>query len=437
MKPLTQLLSNYGKTLIFSTSLMLFTLTAQAEDLDRIVAIVNKHIITENMLNQKIAFMKNKMTAQHAALPSDSQMRQQTLNMMIETNLLLDDAAKQGVVVTDADIQDQMKSIAAQNHISLNQLKQSIKKQGLSLDEYQHQMKNQMTIARLQQKVIRPNIKISPEEVKSSGALAAQINNNNASAFHLEAVILQPPKVLSAELVTQIKSKVNEIASKLQSNEDPKTIALVESSDTITVKGGDMGWRQAEQLPPPLVAKMNQSKKGAVMPPFQTPEGIYIVKLVDKKKLAAASVPSEEYHLRHILVHVDEFTSPTLAKEKLNEIRTQLEKGASFAEMAEKYSQETDSAAKGGDMGWVKTEDLPTVFTDTLAKLKLNEISQPFQTSDGMELVQVLAIRKQSDSKSMMNEQIKQALYQQKLSEATSRYVNGLKGSAYIKIMHS
>ncbi len=81
--------------------------------------------------------------------------------------------------------------------------------------------------------------------------------------------------MLSKEDVPQIKSKILEIRTKLQSGEDPKTIAIVEGTDTFSVKGGDMGWKNSAQLPPDLVAKLDRLKNGTVLDLFKPSRPLY------------------------------------------------------------------------------------------------------------------------------------------------------------------
>ncbi len=86
---------------------------------------------------------------------------------MIDNYLLLDAAKKQNVEISDNQVDQQIQSIASQNHMSLSQLKAATQKEGYSYAEYRHQMKDQLTINELQKKVITPAISISDEEIKS------------------------------------------------------------------------------------------------------------------------------------------------------------------------------------------------------------------------------------------------------------------------------
>jgi peptidyl-prolyl cis-trans isomerase SurA len=99
-----------------------------------------------------------------------------------------------------------------------------------------------------------------------------------------------------------------------------------------------------------------------------------------------------EYHLAHILITVPEAASPEqvqAAKAKANEILQQLEDGADFQKTATAYS-DGQQALEGGDLGWRKLRQVPTLFADIISEMQVGEISDLLRSPSGYHLVKLL-----------------------------------------------
>lgn len=126
-----------------------------------------------------------------------------------------------------------------------------------------------------------------------------------------------------------------------------------------------------------------------------------------------ADVPrvQEQVWARHILVK---------DKKTAEEVRKQLLAGASWEELAKKYSQDTGTKNKGGDLGWFGRGQMVKEFEDAAFSLKIGEISQPVKTQYGWHIIQVLGHEKRPVSESTYR-QLKQQAWQNWLEEARSK----------------
>lgn len=78
---------------------------------------------------------------------------------------------------------------------------------------------------------------------------------------------------------------------------------------------------------------------------------------------------------------------------KLNDLRERIIKGESFADLAEKFSDDPMSGRAGGDLGWAKRGTFVPVFEGVAYKLEPNEISQVFESEYGFHFIQLLERR--------------------------------------------
>lgn len=102
-----------------------------------------------------------------------------------------------------------------------------------------------------------------------------------------------------------------------------------------------------------------------------------------------------EIKARHILVS---------SKSKAEDIKKQLDKGADFAKLAKKYSTDTASASKGGDLGWFGAGEMDSTFEKAAYKLKVNQISDPVKTSYGYHIIQLTGEKKKQPYSKMKKE---------------------------------
>jgi peptidyl-prolyl cis-trans isomerase SurA len=112
------------------------------------------------------------------------------------------------------------------------------------------------------------------------------------------------------------------------------------------------------------------------------------------------------YHLLHMLINVPEAASPEqlqIAQAKLDNILGLLDAGGDFSEVASGYS-DGQNALEGGDLGWRKKGELPSLFSDVVPSLEVGDVSKPLRSGSGYHLVMV------KDKKSEENQMVKQTL---------------------------
>lgn len=102
-----------------------------------------------------------------------------------------------------------------------------------------------------------------------------------------------------------------------------------------------------------------------------------------------------DYHLGHILIALDESAdanAASLAKATADEVYRNLKSGADFAATAVRYSGD-DKALEGGDLGWRKAGQLPTLFADVVIDMQKGDISEPIKSASGFHIIKILDMR--------------------------------------------
>ncbi len=107
----------------------------------------------------------------------------------------------------------------------------------------------------------------------------------------------------------------------------------------------------------------------------------------------------DDYHLAHILVALPEAASPeqiAAARQKAEALHRRLQEGADFTQLAIAESNAHD-ALKGGDLGWRKIGQLPTLFADVVRKLQPGQISEVIRSPSGFHIVKLIDKRSRQE----------------------------------------
>jgi len=148
---------------------------------------------------------------------------------------------------------------------------------------------------------------------------------------------------------------------------------------------------------------------------------------------------SREYHLEDILIATpDEPTSTQLteAKKRAENVLAHIhQNGTRFNEVAMKES--TTNALKGGDLGWRKFPEIPTVFADHIINAKVDDVIGPIQAPNGFHLIHLAGIRNTGGAKQVatnQRSQVQQFIFQRKMEEGLQNWITKLRTGAYIDI---
>lgn len=114
--------------------------------------------------------------------------------------------------------------------------------------------------------------------------------------------------------------------------------------------------------------------------------------------LASDSIKRGEVRISHILIQVPDAASPEQiqgARDKVESLRRDLDGGLDFASAAIRYS-DGQQALEGGDLGWRRYDEVPSVFSDLVAGMKVGEVSQPLRGPSGFHILKLVDQREQS-----------------------------------------
>lgn len=182
-------------------------------------------------------------------------------------------------------------------------------------------------------------------------------------------------------------TKLLEARKHIVAGEDFASIARKYSEDpSAKQNGGDLGWFKAFKMVYPFENAAYTTKVNEVSQPFRTSFGYHIV------QPTASRIAQGSVQVAHIMIALKQKDSSIIAEEKIKEVRALLAKGAAFETLALNYSDDKNSAKKGGVLSAFEKGQLSSSkFENTAFDLnKVGDISEPFKTKFGWHILKLI-----------------------------------------------
>lgn len=403
---------------------------AAVEPLDRIVAVVNDDIIAETELNQRLELVRQQLLAQNLQLPGEDKLRKQVLERMIIDRLQLQLAARNNIEIDDETLNANLRGVAEQNNMSLEEFRQVLEKEGQSYAALREELRDQLRIRRLRQQMVGSRINVSEQEIDNLLANMAA-SGNSSREYRLAHILIPAPEAASPQELAQARAKAESVLAQLREGADFARTAVAVSAGQQALEGGDLGWRKQGQLPTLFADVVQDMQPGQISDLIQSASGFHIIKLVDVR--GEENHVITQTHVRHILIKPSEMLPASEVQARLTQLRERLEAGEDFATLARSHSEDKVSAARGGDLGWMNPGELVPRFEEAMKQLQPGEISRPVQTQFGWHIIQVLERRQHDSTQEQARAKARELLRQRKGDEELEIWLRRLRDEAYVE----
>ncbi|ANE54965.1 peptidylprolyl isomerase [Methylomonas sp. DH-1] len=404
---------------------------AQAQVLDRIVAVVEEDVILERELNAEVAAISNKLNSSNVMVPPEFVLRKQVLERMVVDKLQRQMAAKSGIQISDEMLNASVADIAARNGLSVDAFRSELARQGMDYKSFEDNLRNEIIINQLRGREIGARVKVTDAEVQHYLETQSKAGQSGAQ-YHLGHILIAVPEGASASAIQKAKDKADQVIADLRGGKDFKQVAVGISDGDNALKGGDLGWRSIGQIPSlftDIVGTMNQ---GDVSEAIRSPSGFHIIKMLETEGGSQHIVTKTK--VRHILIKTNELVDDAEAQKRLLALRERISDGDDFAALARAHSDDKGSAINGGSLDWVGPGALVPPFEEAMNKLAINEISAPVQTQFGWHMIQVLGRESQDNSEQFRKDKIREEIRKRKIEEETELWLRRLRDEAYVEI---
>jgi peptidyl-prolyl cis-trans isomerase SurA len=412
---------------------------AQDKIIDQIVAVVGSNIIMKSDIESM--YMQN----QAQGVTSDGDMKCEILeNFLVEKLLLAEAELDTTIIVTPSQINqtmDERMQYFIKNLGSEKAVEKYFQKPISSIKaDLEEVIRNQLMTSQMRRK-ITDKVTVTPAEVRYKYRNMEKENVPMVEdQVEYAQISVYPPITLEQE--NEIKARLREYKKRVEDGESFATLAVLYSEDPSSApNGGELGYQGRAQLDPAYAAAAFNLKEDRVSNVVRSEYGYHIIQLIGRR--------GEQINTRHILI----MPKPTPeAREKaansLDSLSTIIRKGKiSFETAALHYSADKNSRNGGGvainpytmSSKW-KNEELDPDDSKVLAKMKENEISDPFVSIDNSQrqvykIVKLLSRTKEHRANLQEDYQFLHDLYLRgKQEEAINKWVSEQQSKTYIHI---
>ena len=400
------------------------------QSLNRIVAVVNDDIIMSSELESANREIVKQLNEKGTPIPSQAILDKEVLEKLVMDSLQLQIAETNGITIDDSLLNSEIKSLAEKNGVSLTEFREILERDGYSYEQFRSDMRKQLTLLQVRRQMVASSIKVNDQEIDNLMA-TLKASGKGSVEYHLGHILIAIPEAASPAEVQAAEARANNTLRRLRSGADFAEVAIVESDSQTALEGGDIGWRSLGELPSMFLDTVKTMRVGDISDLIRSSGSFHIIKLLDKRGDERHFV--EQTKARHILLKPDEVNSDEEMKLRIEQLEIRLRGGEDFATLALANSQDTLSAARGGDLGWMNQGDTVPEFEEAMNKLAPGEISPPVRSEFGWHLIQVQERRTHDSTEEYERSQVRNLIRSRKYEEELALWLRRLRDESYVE----
>jgi peptidyl-prolyl cis-trans isomerase SurA len=409
-------------------------IAARAQDtsgvIDRIVAIVGNQVILESEIFQNAQSLAMQQGADVARDPVKFQkLQQDILKEMVNQKILLAKAKDDTIKVEPREVDRELDSRIQTMIRNVGSEAKFEEAYGMPISrirrEFRQSVEDGLIVERVKQNHLR-EVSVTRSEVEEYFKSHADEFPPMKNAVEIGHILRQ---VGQEAADFRAKARADSLYQAIKNGAPFDSLVVLFSDDPTTAKKhGDIGWTQKGDLMSAYEDAAYALKVGEISRPVHTRNGYSIIRLDDKKE--------EKILTSHILIvsHIlPEDEKPLV--DTLLAVREKITAGMPFEEAAKNYSQDLESAGRGGYLGLFALDDMPEDFRAAVDTLKEGQISSPFKTQYGYHIAKLIS-RREAHTLNLDQdwEMISQRVLAAKKERDYNRWLEDLKSRYFIEI---
>jgi peptidyl-prolyl cis-trans isomerase SurA len=398
---------------------------------DFIVAVVNSEPITNNEVQSRLARIEQQLSRQGSTPPRE-QLAREVLDRLILERAQLQLARSLGVQAEEAAVEQAVATVARQNQLTLDELKRRLAADGMDYTRFRADLRDELTLVRLREREVDGRVKVSEQDIDQFLREREVQAQAGPELLNIAQLLVAVPETATPAQVSALQAKAQRAADRIRAGEAFASVAKELSDAPEAASGGELGLRPADRLPTLFVSAVKDLSVGALAGPLRSGAGFHVIKLVEKKR-GAAAISVTQTRARHILLRLSPELSEPVAKDKLADFKRRIEAGqADFAALARDNSQD-GSAKDGGDLGWAGPGMFVPEFEQVMNQLAPGQMADPLVSRFGVHLIQVLQRRDAALTEREQRDAVRNIVRERKIDEAYNQWLQDVRGRAYVE----
>ncbi|MBK6376857.1 MAG: SurA N-terminal domain-containing protein [Xanthomonadales bacterium] len=398
------------------------------EKLDGIVAVLDGDVILRSELERQVATVQAQYANNPQQLPPRSELERRVLDRLIMSKLQVARADETGIRIADSEIDQTLGQIAAQNRMDVDQLRQAITRQGMSWEQFRHNVHDESLIQKLRQRVVQSRVQSAIPRSNCCSRMAASSAASCTRATSRSPCLMAQARNRSLLPRPRPRTSPGRSGTAWISQPRPSAIPMRRTRWMVAISAGAATTNCRRHLP-----RLPRScRSGRAHRRYAAPNGFHIIKLIERREATSDLVTG--YHARHILVRITEIVSAAQA-ERPSATCARILAGEDFAKLAKEFSNDTGTANLGGDMGWFVKGAYGSKIAGNADRDqgRRNQRTLPPATPAGTS-PEPLATRTEDKTAEAERDKARQTLGSRKAEEEYGNFLRQIRAEAYIEI---
>ncbi|MBT5560696.1 MAG: molecular chaperone SurA [Proteobacteria bacterium] len=407
----------------------------ELREIDRVVAVVNDDVITKGEFDSRIGALRVELeTARNGdeslPMPPEELLREQLMERLVIESLQLQLGERMGLEITDEQVWAAAGQIAESNNVTVEQLEADLRSGGMSINSFIADLRRQMTIRQVVEARVTSRVRVSPDEVDE---LLTQLGGRDLEGeYLLRHILISFPEEATNDQLSSIDRLAEDVVRQIRSGLSFAEAAVTYSNAPDALEGGSLGWRKLGQLPSLFVEALSGMMPGQVTDVLRSQNGLHILTLEEKRGITTETITKSR--ARHILISAENPIAREQAKLQLESVKSRVNGGEDFAQIAEAMSDDAVSATQGGELGWLSPGETVAPFERAMNALQINELSDPVDSQFGVHLIQVLERKDEEVGDLLVRRQAAEQLRNRKSDADYAEWVREIRDEAYVEV---
>lgn len=400
-------------------------LAVRAEEVQRIVAVVNNDIVSQHDLQNRI-----NLFVATANVPDTPDVREglkaEMLQTLINDRLKAQEARKRNITVSQAELDDALTQIAQQLRLSPAELRPYLEKRGAKLATLIEQVETEIAWTKAVQRAAAGQVTVGDDEVDEE---VARLIDTPIGPEYRVAEIFLPVDSRAAE--PSVLALAQRLINELRRGAAFPTLARTFSQGPTAASGGDLGWVRRGQLHPELDRYLDELDRGELIGPLKTPDGYRLLLMIDKREPIAGKAGRTLLTLLQVFAPLPPEADGAQRAAMVDGLR-RLGAGAGSCEEVERRNQQLP-APLPTNTSQLPLRELPGELRPLVVPMQPGDAAGPVQVSNGL-LLLVMCARAEEGVSPELRELARERLEQERITEVARRLLRELRRNAVVDV---
>ena len=406
--------------------------SAQRVLLDKVIALVDEGVVLQSELESRVTEIQANAARSEGTLPEAEQLRTEILDSLVIESLQMQLAEKVSIRFNDDEINRILGTMAENNNLTFDEYLDVLNEAGVYL-QTREQVRKQMTLQELQRGMVNRRIQITEQEIDNflNSEMGREIMAPDYLVEHM--LILSSGEEAAAAKQEKLRYAA-ELLARIKEGESFAAVRMAASQARLfEINATEFGWRKAEALPNLFKEIVQGMEIGDVEGPIEAGNGFHLIQLFNKAGGAEQMV--KQTNFRHIMLTPNEIRDEQQTEAAIREFRKQIVDGESFATLARQNSDDETSVVAGGDMDWINEGQLPRDMSVIIDSLEIEDLSEPFRSSNGWHIAEVIERRVADLSSVYERNQAESSLRNRKFDLELQNWLIEIREEAFVEFI--